>query len=90
MREDLIGQRGEGHADGDGLQAAGRRRLDAEHAADLRDVRRRAGVQVAASSCGGLAEIEKRNIDKAKLLYDYLDSSDVLQEPGARRKTARA
>ena len=39
---------------------------------------------------GGLAAIEKRNIAKAKLLYDYLDASDFYQQPGRPRRTARA
>ena len=47
VRDDLTGQGAEGHALGDGLQAAGGGRLDAQHARDLRDVHRRAGVQVA-------------------------------------------
>ena len=38
---------------------------------------------------GGLAAIERSNIEKAALLYDYLDATAVLQQPGARARTAR-
>ena len=38
---------------------------------------------------GGLAAIERENIAKAKLLYDYLDASVVLPQPGANARTAR-
>jgi phosphoserine aminotransferase len=33
---------------------------------------------------GGLEQIEKRNIAKAALLYDYLDSTDFYRNPVAR------
>ena len=36
---------------------------------------------------GGLAEIEKRNIAKAKLLYDYLDAKLLLQEFGRQERS---
>lgn len=32
-------------------------------------------------SLGGLAEMQKKNIEKAKLLYDYLDSTDFYSTP---------
>jgi phosphoserine aminotransferase len=38
---------------------------------------------------GGLAEIEKRNIAKAKLLYDFLDSSKFFQNPVAPEDRSR-
>ena len=31
---------------------------------------------------GGLAAIERKNIDKARMLYDYLDTSGLLPQPG--------
>ena len=34
---------------------------------------------------GGLAAIERENIAKAALLYDYLDAERVLRQPGAAR-----
>ena len=33
---------------------------------------------------GGLAAIERRNDEKARVLYDYLDGEDVLHGAGAR------
>ncbi len=38
---------------------------------------------------GGLPEIEKRNIEKAKLLYDFLDSSSFFRNPVARDDRSR-
>jgi phosphoserine aminotransferase len=38
---------------------------------------------------GGLPEIEKRNIAKAKLLYDYLDSSKLFHNPVAKEDRSR-
>jgi len=38
---------------------------------------------------GGLAEIEKRNIEKAKLLYDYLDQSSFFRNPVAKEDRSR-
>jgi phosphoserine aminotransferase len=38
---------------------------------------------------GGLAEIEKRNVAKARLLYDYLDQSKFFQNPVAKEDRSR-
>jgi phosphoserine aminotransferase len=38
---------------------------------------------------GGLAEIEKRNIEKAKTLYDYLDQSRFFRNPVAKEDRSR-
>ncbi|HUN68887.1 MAG TPA: 3-phosphoserine/phosphohydroxythreonine transaminase [Burkholderiales bacterium] len=38
---------------------------------------------------GGLAEIEKRNIAKAKLLYDFLDGSSFFKNPVSRSDRSR-
>jgi len=38
---------------------------------------------------GGLAEIEKRNVAKAKALYDYLDSSAFFRNPVAKEDRSR-
>ena len=38
---------------------------------------------------GGLAEVEKRNVAKAKLLYDYLDQSRFFVSPVARQDRSR-
>ena len=38
---------------------------------------------------GGLAEIEKRNVAKAKLLYDFLDSSAFFRNPVAKADRSR-
>ena len=38
---------------------------------------------------GGVAEIEKRNIQKAKLLYDYLDQSSFFKNPVAKEDRSR-
>ena len=38
---------------------------------------------------GGLQEIEKRNIAKAKLLYDFLDSSSFFRNPVEKRDRSR-
>ena len=38
---------------------------------------------------GGLAEIEKRNIAKAKLLYDFLDASSYFKNPVAKSDRSR-
>jgi phosphoserine aminotransferase len=38
---------------------------------------------------GGLAEIERRNIAKAKLLYDYLDSTRFYRNPVAKEDRSR-
>ena len=38
---------------------------------------------------GGLAAMEKRNIEKSKLLYDYLDSSEFYANPVAREDRSR-
>ena len=38
---------------------------------------------------GGVAEMEKRNIEKAKLLYDYLDSTRFYRNPVAKEDRSR-
>jgi phosphoserine aminotransferase len=38
---------------------------------------------------GGLAEVEKANIRKAKLLYDYIDSQDFYSNPVAKEDRSR-
>jgi phosphoserine aminotransferase len=38
---------------------------------------------------GGVAEIEKRNIAKAKLLYDYLDATQFYRNPVAKEDRSR-
>lgn len=38
---------------------------------------------------GGLAGIEKRNIEKAALLYDYIDATDFYRNPVARADRSR-
>src|SRR5574341_1492747 len=38
---------------------------------------------------GGVAEIEKRNVEKAKLLYDYLDQSKFFHNPVAKEDRSR-
>ncbi|TAK81977.1 MAG: 3-phosphoserine/phosphohydroxythreonine transaminase [Betaproteobacteria bacterium] len=38
---------------------------------------------------GGLSSIERKNIEKAKLLYDYLDSSAFFKNPVAREDRSR-
>jgi phosphoserine aminotransferase len=38
---------------------------------------------------GGVAEIEKRNIQKAKLLYDFLDASSFFRNPVSREDRSR-
>jgi phosphoserine aminotransferase len=38
---------------------------------------------------GGLKEIERRNVEKAKLLYDYLDSSKFFSNPVAKEDRSR-
>ena len=38
---------------------------------------------------GGLAEIEKRNIEKAKALYEYLDQSKLFRNPVAKEDRSR-
>ena len=38
---------------------------------------------------GGLAAVEKLNIEKARLLYDYLDASEFFQNPVAKEDRSR-
>ncbi len=38
---------------------------------------------------GGLASIEQKNIEKARLLYDYLDSTDFYRSPVAPEARSR-
>jgi len=38
---------------------------------------------------GGLAEMERRNIEKSKLLYDYLDRSRLFRNPVAKEDRSR-
>ncbi|HXU41813.1 MAG TPA: aminotransferase class V-fold PLP-dependent enzyme, partial [Burkholderiales bacterium] len=38
---------------------------------------------------GGLAAIEKKNVEKAKLLYDYLDASAFFRNPVAKEDRSR-
>ncbi|HJS78860.1 MAG TPA: 3-phosphoserine/phosphohydroxythreonine transaminase [Burkholderiales bacterium] len=38
---------------------------------------------------GGLASIERKNVEKAKLLYDYLDSSEFFHNPVAKEDRSR-
>jgi phosphoserine aminotransferase len=38
---------------------------------------------------GGLAALEQKNIEKAKLLYDYLDSSRFFRNPVAKEDRSR-
>jgi phosphoserine aminotransferase len=42
-----------------------------------------------AKALGGMAEIEKRNIAKAKLLYDYLDTTQFYRNPVAKEDRSR-
>ena len=81
--------RATGHAVDVRLRRRRRRRLDAQHAAHLRDLHRRAGVPVAASDRAASPPMEQRNIAKAALLYDYLDEFALLHQPGRKRRTAR-
>ena len=84
VRDDLIGARGQGHAVGDRLQAAGRGRFHAEHAGRLRDVRRRPRVRVAQAGGrpGGDGAQERREGEAALRLSRR---QPVLQEPGGER-----
>ena len=38
---------------------------------------------------GGLASMERKNVEKAKLLYDYLDSSEFFDNPVAKEDRSR-
>ena len=38
---------------------------------------------------GGLASIERKNVEKAKLLYDYLDASEFFHNPVAKEDRSR-
>jgi phosphoserine aminotransferase len=38
---------------------------------------------------GGMKEIERRNVEKAKLLYDYLDKSEFFRNPVAKEDRSR-
>jgi phosphoserine aminotransferase len=38
---------------------------------------------------GGLASIERKNVEKARLLYDYLDSSEFFHNPVAKEDRSR-
>ncbi len=70
------------HAVGVPLQAAGRERVDAQHAADLFDLCRRARVRLADRAGRRWRRSSSRTCAKAKLLYDCLDASALLREPG--------
>ena len=41
------------------------------------------------TALGGLPEIEKRNIEKARLLYDFLDASAFFRNPVAKGDRSR-
>ena len=73
------------HAVGLRLQAAGRQRLDAQHAADLRDLHRRAGVQVdqGAGRPGGDGRAQPRQGGAAVRLPR---PQQLLQQPGGARR----
>ena len=81
VREDLLGQRGEGHADVmDYKQQA--------EAASMLNTPPTYAIYIAGlvfkwlKQLGGVAEMERRNIAKAKLLYDFIDGSGLLPQPG--------
>ncbi len=65
------------------LQAAGRQRLDVQHPAHVRDLHRRAGVQLdqGTGRPGGDGRAQPA---KAALLYDYLDATAFYSSPVAR------
>ncbi len=62
-------------ADHAGLQDSCRQRLDVQHAANLCNLHRRAGVPWLKKN-GGVAAMEKSNIAKAELLYRAIDASN--------------
>ena len=89
VRDDLIGQAAKGTPSRDGLQGAGRRRLDAEHAAPTYSIYVAGLVFKWLKQQGGLAAIEKRNIaeGEAALRLSRLAASSSATR--WRRKTAR-
>ena len=88
VREDLIGQAAEGHApvidyklQAEATRCSTRRPTYAIYIAGL--------VFKWLQAAGRPAGHEKRNIEKAKLLYDCLDQSALLHATRWRRRTAR-
>jgi phosphoserine aminotransferase len=88
VRGDLLGQGAAVHPFCVRLQAAVRCGLDVT-------TRRRPTRSTSPAWCfewlqrqGGVAAIERRNIAKAKLLYDYLDGSSFFRSPVRRRPLA--
>ena len=77
------------HAVGLRLQAAGRQRFDAEYAADLRDLHRRAGVQLDQVARRPGRHGARTTRAKAALLYDYLDQQRDVRAIRSRAPTAR-
>ena len=94
------------HAVGVPLEGAGGGGVDGQYARHVVDLHRRARVRMAADGRAGVAAIEQRNIEKATLLYDYLDATEfyanrrpargsladerAVQAPGRRRSTRRS
>ena len=79
---------GEGHAERHGLQAAGRRRLDAQHAGDY-------SLYIAGlvfkwlKQQGGLASMEKKNIEKAKAALRLPRFEQFFRNPVAKEDRSR-
>ena len=59
-------------------------RLDAQHAADLLDLHRRAGVRMAARAGRRRRRSSGRTSPRRSSLYDYLDAVGVLPQPRAQ------
>src|SRR5207244_8861837 len=74
-------KRREEHAERDGLQAAGRGGLDAQYAADLLDVHRRAGVQVA-EGAGRRARDREAQRRQGEAALRFSGRDEVLRQPG--------
>ena len=69
------------------MEDPGRRKFSVQHTALLRHLHLRQGIQVL-KKMGGLEEMQKRNIAKAKVLYDFLDESKLFK--GTVRKEDRS
>ena len=84
MRDDLLGKARAGTPPVLDYQAIAAERLDAQHAADLRLVRRGPGAAVAARRRAGCAAMGERNRAKAQALYAAIDASGFYRNPVAQ------
>ena len=85
VRERPAGPRRRQRAHHDELHHPAEQGQHVQHPAVLVHLHDRSGAQVSGNDIGGLANMQKINEAKAKVLYDYLDGQDFFNNPVEHR-----